>query len=103
MTTFSEFAARHDLGGTWSVRFTAAEARARGMAEGYRRSGYEVRLLPIASAEGTVEADAVGPLTGEYEPVRDDDGETCTTCLGDDTYVLVTRPTDAAVDDELPY
>lgn len=103
MTTFSEFKERHDLGEDWSVRFTAGEARAREMADQYRLSGYDVRVLPMGPGGQEIDVDAFDTVEVDYNPVREVDGDSCTTCLGDDTYVLVTRRTDETVEDELVY
>ena len=103
MTTFSEFQDRHDVGGEWAVRFTADEHRARDVAEQYRRSGFAVRVLPLSEDDTELDVSSFEVGAVDYSPIREVDGDSCTTCLGAGTYVVVTRAVGETAEDELVY
>lgn len=101
---FEAFKAHHGLDDGWQVRFTADEFRAREMAQEYRASGHEVRVLPL-----THEGEELDPETFEqfrsadYDPLKHVEDESCTSCLGG-THVLLTRERDdAEAGEELVY
>ena len=93
---FSAFLEAHGLDDDWSVRFTADEYRAREMARGYRDTGHEVRVLPLApDAEELTPADFDRFEPADHDPLQHVQDESCAGCLGG-THVVVTRPPGAA-------
>lgn len=103
MTTSSEIHERFGLDDGWTIRFTADDGRARDIAAGYRRAGYEVRVLPLAPENDELDLETVEALDQEYDPVERLRDEDCAVCL-DDAYVVVTRrPATGTAEDDLVY
>lgn len=92
---FTEFKRKHGLD-DWTVRFTADELRARDMAEQYRDSGFDVRVLPLTPAGEEIDATDFGEFDDlEHDPLQYVEVEACAGCL-DGTHVLLTNSGDAA-------
>lgn len=103
MTTSSEIRQRFGLDDGWTVRFTADRPRARDVAQGYRRAGYDVRTLALAPDGDDLDVETVEAVDAEYDPVTRLREEDCTVCL-EDAYVVLTRAAgDPEGDDDLVY
>lgn len=102
---------------SWTVRFTADEARAREMARPYRDAGFEVRVLPLfpeeasreePGGEGARESGRGEPLDRPAEgagagPSGPGVSEGCRRCM-EATWAVATRRDDGPADDSgLPF
>lgn len=97
---FSAFKEMHGLGEEWSVRFTADEFRAREMAQEYRASGHEVRVLPLTPEGEELDPDSFDQFDGaDHDPLQHVMDPSCTACLGG-THVVLTKEEPAPGPDE---
>lgn len=87
---FAAFKRHHGLE-DWTVRFTADELRAREMADEYRQTGFEVRVMPLTPAEEEVDPDMFGEFDDlEHDPLDYVQYEACVSCL-EGTHVVLTK------------
>lgn len=94
MTTSSDVRDRLGLDDGWTVRFTADRTRASDVAEGYRRAGYDVRVVALAPDDQDLDLETVEAFDDATDPVAKLRDEECVSCL-EDVYVVVTRRGDA--------
>lgn len=97
---FSAFKAMHGLDEEWSVRFTADEFRAREMAQEYRASGHDVRVLPLTPEGEELDPESFGQFQdADHDPLQHVEDPSCTACLGG-THVVLTKEEPASRPDE---
>lgn len=92
---FAEFKRKYGVE-EWTVRFTADELRAREMAQQYRSTGFDVRVLPLTPVGEEIDATDFGEFDDlDHDPLQYVEVEACAGCL-DGTHVVLTKPDDAA-------
>jgi len=96
---FSAFKAMHGLDDAWSVRFTADEYRALEMAQEYRETGHEVRVLPLSPESEELDPESFDQFAGaDHDPLKYLEDPSCASCLGG-THVVLTKEADEPAPD----
>lgn len=97
---FAAFKEQHGLDADWRVRFTADAYRAREMAQQYRASGHDVRVLPLSPEGEELDPDALSQFEDAgHDPLQHVQAESCSGCLVG-THVVLTRESESASGDE---